>query len=145
MINEQRIALIRDRYDRCFGCGTSNPSGLRLDGFERTDNQVKVKFRPQPDHTGFTGILHGGIIATALDEVMAWTAMLVEGVLVVTGTIELRYRRPARAEATFEAVGTLEERRGRRLKLAGALLDGDTVVAEADAVFLVAGELPPEL
>jgi uncharacterized protein (TIGR00369 family) len=145
VISEQRIELIRDRYDHCFGCGASNPSGLRLDGFERIGNQVKVEFRPHPDHTGFTGILHGGIVATALDEVMAWTAMLVEGVLVVTGTMELRYRKPARADATFEAVGTLEERRGRRLKLAGALRDGDTVVADADGVFLVAGDLPTEL
>lgn len=136
-----RIAAIRDQYDRCFGCGRANPIGLRLDGFERTGNQVAVKFTPHPDHIGFTNVLHGGIVAAALDEIMAWTAMLVEGVLVVTGTMELRYRKPASADTTFDLVGTLESRRGRRLRITGSLLDDDTLVADASAIFLTIADL----
>lgn len=141
MIADERIAAIRSRYDRCFGCGVSNSSGLRLDGFERRDNSVRVKFRPQNNHTGFADILHGGIVATALDEVMAWTAMLIEGVLVVTGKMELRYHKPARAGARFELIGTLQERRGRRLMITGAIHDGGTLIADASAMFLVVGKL----
>jgi acyl-coenzyme A thioesterase PaaI-like protein len=141
VIDADTVARIRARYDRCFGCGSANPIGLHLDGFERTGNQVTVAFRPQPDHVGFSDVLHGGIIAAVLDEVMAWTAMLVEGVLVVTGTLELRYRQPAAANTTFDLVGTLEQRRGRRLMIQGKLCDGDTVVAEGSGVFLAIGDM----
>lgn len=141
MTTPERIAAIRARYDHCFGCGTSNGSGLQLDGFERNGNRVKVRYRPQSDHTGFADVLHGGIVATALDEVMAWTAMLIEGVLVVTGTMELRYRKPADAGATFDLVGHLEERRGRRLMITAGLYQGETLVADASAMFLTVGDL----
>ena len=137
MINAERIAAIRARYDDCFGCGAANQSGLQLDGFSRDGDQVSVTFVPQSHHTGFADILHGGIVATALDEIMAWTAMLVEGVLVVTGTMELRFRKPARAGATFRLVGELIERRGRRLMINGTLYDGETMIADANAMFLV--------
>lgn len=138
----ERIAAIRDQYDRCFGCGRANPIGLQLDGFERLDNQVAVKFTPHPDHMGFTDVLHGGIVAAALDEIMAWTAMLVEGVLVVTGTLDLRYRKPANVGTTFDLVGTLEDRRGRRLMATARLLDNGTAVADASAMFLTIADLP---
>jgi acyl-coenzyme A thioesterase PaaI-like protein len=141
MITAERIAAIRARYDDCFGCGTANQSGLQLDGFRRDGDQVSVTFVPQPHHTGFADILHGGIVATALDEIMAWTAMLAEGVLVVTGTMELRYRKPARAGATFHLVGKLVQRRGRRLMISGTLYDGETMIADANAMFLVVDDL----
>jgi acyl-coenzyme A thioesterase PaaI-like protein len=141
MINAERIAAIRSRYDDCFGCGTANRSGLQLDGFRRDGDQVSVTFLPQSHHTGFADFLHGGIVATALDEIMAWTAMLIEGVLVVTGTMELRFRKPARAGTTFRLVGKLIERRGRRLMINGTLYDGETMIADANAMFLVVGVL----
>ena len=55
------------------------------------------------------------IVAAALDEIMAWTAILTENVMVMTGTLELRYRKPAAVAASFTLQGELLERRGRRL------------------------------
>ena len=87
-------------------------------------------------------MLHGGVVTAALDEVMAWTAMLLEGVAVVTGTMELRFARPAPVDARYVLEGRVAERRGRRLMIEGRCLDeGETAVASASAMFLVSGDI----
>lgn len=136
MIPSDRIAAIRETYDHCFGCGTANPIGLGLDNFDRVDNTVRAEFRPRPDYHGFADLLHGGIVASALDEIMAWTAILVEGTMVMTGTLDLRFRKPAKATSTFQLVGELEQRRGRRLHINGSLIDDDAVIAQASGLFI---------
>lgn len=141
MISDERIAAIRAGYDRCFGCGPANPIGLGLDGFNVVDNGVRATYTPLPDHNGFSDVLHGGIVATALDEVMAWTAILVEGAMVMTGKLDLRYRKPARIATTFALAGEIVDRRGRRITISGKMLDGNVVVASATGLFLVVEEL----
>ncbi|MDX2344730.1 MAG: PaaI family thioesterase [Acidimicrobiia bacterium] len=136
-----RIAAIRRDYDHCFGCGASNPIGLNLTDFERSDNTVRATFEPRRDFHGFSDLLHGGIVATALDEIMAWTAILVEGVMVMTGKLDLRYRKPAKVDRSFVLVGQLLERRGRRLQISAQIFDGDVVVAEASGLFLAIEDL----
>ncbi len=91
---------------------------------------------PRAEYRGFHGILHGGIVAAALDEVMGWTAILLEGTMAVTAKLELRYRNPAPAEGTYRLEGEILERRGRRLVI-GARCTRDAVeIAEAEGVFL---------
>ena len=139
-----RVEAIRRGYDHCFGCGPNNPIGLHLDGFDRTDNMIRASFDPRIDFHGFSDLLHGGIVATALDEIMAWTAILVEDVMVMTGKLDLRYRKPAKVTSTFVLEGELLERRGRRLQIKARMLDGDVVIAEASGLFLAIEDLPAE-
>ena len=139
---EERIQAFKARYQSCFGCGMENPLGLQLDGFTEHDGTIRVRWRPRTEYQGFSGMLHGGIVTAALDEVMAWTAMLQADVAVVTGRLELRFRKPAAVAVDYTVEGRVEERRGRRILMAASLLDDtEKVVAEADAMFLVAEEL----
>lgn len=125
-------------YEACFGCGARNPMGIRVGGYERIEGGYSATFTPLPDHRGFQGLLHGGIIATALDEMLAWTATLQEDVFVFTGKLELRFRRPAEPEGTYRLRGFLDERRGRRLLLHGdCSTAGGDVVADASGLYLV--------
>ncbi len=140
-VDHSRIEAIRAAYDDCFGCGRANPIGLALDDFIRDESTVRVDFNPRPEYSGFSDVLHGGIVAAALDEIMAWTAMLLEGVMVVTGTLDLRYRKPAPVAETMTLEGELLSRRGRRLHIAGRLFHGDTRVAEAEGMFLAVDEI----
>lgn len=133
----ERIAAIRDLYDGCFGCGRSNSHGLQLDGFTLNGNSVEVDFLPHEHHQGYGGVLHGGIVATALDEVMAWSAMLIEGVAVVTGTLELRFPRPTPTDGSLRLVGTVDQRRGNRLFLRGELHSDSVKTASASGMFIV--------
>lgn len=134
------IAAMRARYDRCFGCGAGNPIGLHLDGFVVEGDEVSATFDPRPEYEGFASTLHGGVIATALDEASAWSAMLTEGVLVFTARLEIRYRSPAPADARYTVRGVVRERRGRRLMVDARMEGADTTVATSSGLFVVADE-----
>ncbi len=139
---DERVQAFKARYQSCFGCGMDNPLGLRLDGFAEHDGAIRVRWTPRAEYQGFSGTLHGGIVTAALDEVMAWTAMLHADVAVVTGRLELRFRKPAALATDYTVEGRVKERRGRRILMEARLLDdAEKAVAEADAMFLVAEEL----
>ena len=131
-----KVAAIRDRYDHCFGCGTANPIGLHLGDFAIDGDTVTARFNPRAEYNGFADVLHGGIVATLLDETLAWTAMLLENTLVVTASLNLKFRTPAPLRAEYEVRGRVEQRRGRRLQLAGSASAGGATVAEATGLFV---------
>lgn len=133
---EARIQRVRARYPECFGCGWENPTGLGIDGFTESAGVVGATFTPRPDFAGFEGVLHGGIVAAALDEILAWTGLLVEETLAVTARLELRYRNPAPFDAVYRLEGRVDQRRGRRLEMSATCATGSKVVAEASGLFL---------
>jgi acyl-coenzyme A thioesterase PaaI-like protein len=105
--------------------------------------RVRGRFDPQPEHRGIPGLLHGGLAGTVLDHVCARAASASLGARVVTGRLDLRYRRPVPLDAgpyTVEAVA--EPSRGRRVRVRGALSDTEgRPLVEAQALFLAAGAL----
>jgi Thioesterase superfamily len=76
----------------CFACGDDNPIGMHLEGIRRDGEQVRATLHPRPEYQGYPGVLHGGLTATALDEVMGYASILVAGIWAATATMELRYR-----------------------------------------------------
>jgi acyl-CoA thioesterase FadM len=80
------------------------------------------------------------VAATALDEILVWAGILLEGVMTVTGTIELRYRKPLHVHESIVVSSAVDERRGRRLILSGELsVDGETRVAASGLYLVTAG------
>ncbi len=125
--------------DGCFACGLSNPIGLHVDGFTEANGDVQASFVARPELRGLIGVLHGGIAATALDEILVWAGILQEEVLSVTAKLEIRYRRPViTLEGPIELSARVDERRGRRLMISGELDPGDGRVAvSASGLYLV--------
>ncbi|MHB8156530.1 MAG: PaaI family thioesterase [Desulfocucumaceae bacterium] len=73
----------------CFGCSQKNPIGLKL-RFS-TDGQVcRSTFTAGTDHQGWTGFVHGGIISSLLDEVMAQWIWL-QDIPAMTAEISVRF------------------------------------------------------
>ncbi len=140
-LTDERISVLRAVYDRCYGCGSQNPIGLHLDDFAETPTGVSAPFSPDRDFNGFHDIVHGGIIATGLDEISAWAAIVAEGVFVFTAKLEIKYRAEAHTSDHFTLEGTVEERRGKRLMIHAALMSDDVVVAESSGLFIVAGTI----
>jgi acyl-coenzyme A thioesterase PaaI-like protein len=132
------IEQVRQSFgDLCFACGRKNEVGLHLDDWTWRDGLASAVFRPRPEHVGAGDTLHGGLAATVLDEAMVWAGILQERVLSVTGTLDLRFRKPLYVTDTITAFGWVEERRGRRLKLSGRLEAGDGIAAEASGLYVV--------
>ena len=140
--HETDIAALRAAYSRCFGCGLDNTLGLQLDGFTIDESSVNAPFTPKAEFAGFEGIVHGGVVATALDEVSAWSAMLTEGVFVYTAKLDIRFRRQADLDSDFLLSAAVVERRGRRLTIDATLSGDDRTVAESIGLFIVAEDIP---
>lgn len=117
----------RERVNRvnnhgCFGCGLANPIGLKL-VFYRQEHAIEAVFTPQPEHEGYIGIVHGGILATLLDEAMSWAIISATHHLFVTLRIELAFRYPVRVGQEVRVRGWVEEKRGRFAKARAEILD----------------------
>jgi uncharacterized protein (TIGR00369 family) len=80
-------------FDGCFGCGSSNPVGLKLE-FERVGDTVRSRVSVSSDYAGYRAFAHGGVIATMLDEAMGWAMLHIAGHYGVTKHLNVSYRRP---------------------------------------------------
>jgi len=128
--------------DRCFGCGHANPRGLRM-VFRRTAEGIECEYTA-PDHlAGAPGVVHGGVQAALLDEVLGMAAHGPEERLhLVTVDFRLRYRRPAATGAPLRVRGRLVRVEGRDRFLEGEILDGaGEVLTRAEARWRA---LPPD-
>ncbi len=54
----------------CFGCSPINPIGFKLT-FTMEDGVCRTSFTAGKEYQGWSGVMHGGLIATLLDETMA--------------------------------------------------------------------------
>ncbi len=127
------------RYHGCFVCGPGNEIGLNLT-FYASDELAHTHWLPAKRHEGYKGIVHGGLIATVLDEVML-KAILAHDIRCVTASMEIRYKAPADVgdELTFE--GRMTHRRGRIIMTTGLARNSKgVVVAEATAKYMTVPE-----
>ncbi len=126
-------------YQRCFACGQKNPYGLRM-VFHLENETVVSDFQPLEEHQGFPGIIHGGIVAAVLDEALNRTTMLsTHPTWMMTGRLEIRYRRYVPYGPLLRVRASLGTERGRMIQASGVLtLAGDeqVVLAESNGTFM---------
>jgi uncharacterized protein (TIGR00369 family) len=122
---------MRNRFKdnrQCFVCGEKNPGGLqvviRMDkGRGRAAAEVVFPERFQ----GWEGVVHGGLLATVLDEVMIYAAGS-NGLRCVTGEITIRYIKPARTGEAYRLEGRVTGTKGKITMAESELLGADGAV-----------------
>ena len=77
----------------CFVCGEENPLGLRARSFLVGD-RIELAFTPRIEYAGWNAVTHGGLIATVLDEVMTWAAIVSSDQACFAADFSVRLRRP---------------------------------------------------
>lgn len=99
----------------CFGCGKDNELGLQISVFRQADPAAGIRgeFVPKPYMGGFPGILHGGIIYTALDCMATWAGMVLrpKRALWVLRSSQMKYHRPAMTGNKVLLAATIEVER----------------------------------
>lgn len=107
----------------CFGCGAGNARGMKLE-FESDEERQRIvgRFRLGAEYQGGPGFLHGGIIATLLDEAMGKVNRFSD-VRAVTAELKVEYRRPVPVEADIVVEAWQAERNGRSLVHHGEIRD----------------------
>ena len=119
----------------CFACGGENPIGMRLH-IELGDGVARTSWIVGEDYVGWSDKAHGGIIATLLDEVMAWAPSSFDS-WAVTAEMSVRYRSPATPGEELRAEGRVVERRRRIFEVRGEVRGGDgRLVAEGSGRYL---------
>jgi uncharacterized protein (TIGR00369 family) len=119
----------------CFACGRDNPIGMGLH-IELGDGEARTSWMPGDDFVGWSDKVHGGIIATLLDEVMAWAPASFDS-WAVTAEMGVRYRSPALPGERLDAVGRVTDRRRRIYEVTGEVRGADgRLVAEGHGRYL---------
>ncbi|KAF8186814.1 mitochondrial protein [Pholiota molesta] len=87
---------------------------------------------------GHDGIIHGGLLATLLDETLARTAIMnLPEKVGVTATLSLNYRAPTMADQFVVIKTEIQEVKGRKAFVTGRVEDmKGTVLVEASAMFV---------
>jgi len=107
----------------CFVCGKENPAGLKIEFRENPQNkEVEAAVVFPPHLQGWENTVHGGLLATVLDEIMI-KAAAASGIKTVTAEITVRYKKPAFTKTTYQAVGKMLEARGRIVTAESRLCD----------------------
>lgn len=125
----------------CFACGGENPIGMHLE-IELQEGTARTEWIPSASFVGWEEKVHGGILATLLDEVMAW-APSSHDAWAVTAEMHVRFRSPANPGERLVATARVTEKRRRIYHVAGEIRGEDgRLVAEATGRFL--GASPTE-
>jgi len=121
----------------CFVCGESNAVGLKL-RFETDGHIVRTRFRPQPGHVGFRGVVHGGLVATVLDEIMVWACAVRTRHFAYCADLQVRFLKPVRPGESVIVQGELAANRKGRIYEARADLRAESgeTLAEASGKYL---------
>lgn len=140
-IGDSRSIIGRDgrRYafadHNCFACGDANPIGMHLH-IELGEGWASTTWSAGPDCVGWEDKVHGGLLATLLDEVMAWAPSSYDS-WAVTAEMSIRYRSPANPGEPLTARGWVTQRRRRIYHVRGEVRGADDrMVAEAEGRFL---------
>ncbi len=119
----------------CFACGAANPIGMRLH-IELGTGSARTEWVAGRDYVGWEEKIHGGILATLLDEVMAWAPSSYDS-WAVTAEMHLRFRSPANPDERLVAEAHVTRRRRRVYEVRGEVRGEDgRIVAEGEGRFL---------
>lgn len=126
---------LRDN-ERCFVCGMKNPSGLRVEFHTAEEARtISGRFMPRPEHQGFEGIVHGGVLSALLDEAMAKLAFSL-GMHAVTAEMTVTFKAPSAPGEELLVTGKITNE-GRKLVEAEAKIErGLVLIAEATGKLL---------
>ncbi|MDA0977883.1 MAG: PaaI family thioesterase [Proteobacteria bacterium] len=134
------MSSLRTDANHCFVCGPSNPIGLQLE-FRLEDDVCVATFTPGPHHCGYDNVTHGGIVFSALDDVMAnW--LFLKGYRAFTAKCDIRYRDALPLGTTVRLEGRCTRQKARLTQMSGRMIrvDTDEVVAETEASFMMIPE-----
>ncbi|MEW5701867.1 MAG: PaaI family thioesterase [Candidatus Zixiibacteriota bacterium] len=125
------------RNNVCFVCGDGNRDGLHIRFFVDGDQAVAA-YTPEAKYQGFQGILHGGLTATLLDEIMA-KAVLSRQRWAMTVEMNVRYKKAIPIGESLRLVGRVTREVGRLLETAAEIVGPDgQVYASATGKYLEA-------
>ena len=110
----------------CIVCGMENPIGLKAQFYNMEDESVMTIFKYSEEFQSFPQRVHGGLIATMLDELglrALWAKKKSEDIFGVTVSIEIKYRKPVPYDETLIGKGSVKKETSRFIVACTELFD----------------------
>jgi len=113
-------------FKHCIACGDQAPGGLRIRIRALVGLAVQAQFTVLDIHQGAPGLIHGGLLSTAMDETMGSLAYLLM-TPAVTGRLEVDFRRPIPVGSVVVIDARIVAQHGRKVyATADVSFAGDT-------------------
>jgi len=130
--------------EMCFVCGRSNPVGLYMKFRDDGRGEVVSRYTVPERYQGYPGIVHGGVLAAMLDEVVGRVSMIGDPHhFMMSVRLEVLYRNPVPVNTPLDVVGRIIRLRGRLGKAEGKIYLPDGTVGCEAAMTLA--DIPKEL
>lgn len=138
------VANKQPNSDYCFVCGRQNPRGLYMTFYDNGLDEVFSDYTVPDIYQGYPGIVHGGVVAAMLDEVVARVSMIDDPHhFMLSVRLEVKYRQPVPTETPLRIVGRVIRLRGRLGKAVGEILTEDKQLLAESSMTLA--DVPAEL
>ena len=130
--------------EMCFVCGRSNPVGLYMQFYDDGELEVVSDYTVPAHYQGYPGIVHGGVVASMLDEIVGRVSMIGDHHhFMMSVRLQVLYRHPVPVEIPLKVTGRIVRLRGRLGKAEGRIMLPDgTVACEAQ---MSLADVPKEL
>jgi acyl-coenzyme A thioesterase PaaI-like protein len=123
----------------CFICGLENPVGLRLKIYQIEPGVIETAYTAPAHFQGYPGVLHGGIVATILDEISGRAHMGDPSAprFMFTGKLEVKYRKNVPTGQPLKIIGKAVKSKGKTAEGWAGIYDTEgTLLAEATTLLI---------
>ncbi|MBT3390063.1 MAG: PaaI family thioesterase [Chloroflexi bacterium] len=124
----------------CFVCGVENEHGLKLNFYETAPGEISVDYIVPEHFQGYPGVVHGGIVASLVDEVLGRVHMGSKPEnprFMYTVKLSVQYRKNVPTGEPIKIVGYAEESKRRTAKSTAKIFNAaGEILAEAEAVLV---------
>ena len=145
---------LQDTYapkNRCFGCGPANDKGLRIKSFADGE-EVVCRWRAEPHHQAWTGVVNGGVVGCLFDCHCNWVAAWhlfrkrnMEGELpsTVTSDFHVKLQRPTSSTDEITIRARAVESTNHRAVVEATMEVGGKITATCRGTFVAVEEGHP--
>ena len=123
----------------CFICGLENPVGLKLRIYQTEPGVIETNYTAPEHFQGYPGVLHGGIVATILDEISGRAQMGDPSAprFMFTARLEVKYRKNVPTGKLLKIIGKAGRSKGKMAESwAGIYDEQSTLLAEANTMLI---------
>ncbi|HEY3383645.1 MAG TPA: PaaI family thioesterase [Vicinamibacterales bacterium] len=134
-VSETRVRT----FPHCYVCGAENKAGLHVPFSPDPAGGSRAEYVAQPEHVGWPGIIHGGLLFTLMDEAVA-SACTFAGLYCVTAKADARFRVSARVGMRLVITGRITFSSQRAVRARAEIRAGsDTgdILAELEAMMAI--------
>ncbi len=134
---------ISDNY--CFVCGKDNPQGFKIEvRYSEAELAAETELSIPREYQGWAEVIHGGILSTLLDELMAHAVWRFAGPG-LTLSMEVRFHAPLKPGEPIRVRGVMHTPNGSRRYAEGEIVriaDGQRIASGKSRFLLLPGDGP---